>query len=355
MTTEPRMRTILYFREGNSDKVYQTAIEPAEGGFLVNFAYGRRGSALQTGTKTQRPVPEEEARKIAAKLIAEKQAKGYTIEADGTPFLSSDKEGRTTGIHCQLLNSVEEDRVPDLLHDSRHVLQEKHDGRRMLIRKQGSEIIGINRRGLAVTPSEAIGKAALEIPGDFVIDGEAVGDLLHAFDLLEVDGQDTRPMGFLDRHHRLVLLLGTSTTIRPVGIFVEPAEKEEEYLRLRNAGAEGVVFKDRTAHFHAGRPASGGTQLKFKFVTTASFIVGAVNNRRSIALLLLDGDQELPAGNVTITPDFELPGIGAIVEVRYLYAFKESGSVYQPVFLGTRDDLERADCTVDQLKYKAGQ
>ncbi|WP_035604777.1 WGR domain-containing protein [Haloferula sp. BvORR071] len=349
------MRTILYFREGNSDKVYQTAIEPAEGGFVVNFAYGRRGSTLQTGTKTQRPVSEEEARKIAAKLIAEKQAKGYTIEADGTPFLSTENEGRATGIHCQLLNSIEEDRVSTLLQDSRHVLQEKHDGRRMLVRKQGSEIIGINRRGLAVTLPKAIENEAREIPGDFLIDGEAVGDLLHAFDLLEVVGSDTRQWGFLDRHDGLIRLLANGSAIRAVSIFVEPAAKQKEFLRLRNAGAEGVVFKDRTAHFHAGRPASGGTQLKFKFVTTASFIVGAVNNRRSVALLLLDDDKEVPAGNVTITPSFDLPEVGAIVEVRYLYAFKESGSVYQPVFLGARDDLERADCTLDQLKYKAGQ
>lgn len=33
-------RVTLYYREGSSDKVYQTAIEPAGDGFVVNFAYG---------------------------------------------------------------------------------------------------------------------------------------------------------------------------------------------------------------------------------------------------------------------------------------------------------------------------
>jgi bifunctional non-homologous end joining protein LigD len=79
-----------------------------------------------------------------------------------------------------------------------------------------------------------------------------------------------------------------------------------------------------------------------------------VNQRRSVSLLLLDGDEEVAAGNVTIPPSVEMPGIGTIVEVRYLYAFKESRSVYQPVFLGVRDDLEPIDCMVDQLKFKAG-
>ena len=38
---------------------------------------------------------------------------------------------------------------------------------------------------------------------------------------------------------------------------------------------------------------------------------------------------------------------------RYLYAFKESGCIYQPVYLGTRDDIPAEECTTTQLKYKA--
>jgi bifunctional non-homologous end joining protein LigD len=36
-----------------------------------------------------------------------------------------------------------------------------------------------------------------------------------------------------------------------------------------------------------------------------------------------------------------------------LYALKQSGSLYQPVYLGRRDDIPPGECTVDQLKYKA--
>jgi bifunctional non-homologous end joining protein LigD len=41
-----------------------------------------------------------------------------------------------------------------------------------------------------------------------------------------------------------------------------------------------------------------------------------------------------------------------------LYAFAESGSVYQPIYLGRREDIERGECVTVQLKYKpssAGQ
>jgi len=46
----------LYFKEGAADKVYQAAIEPQDGGYVVNFAYGRRGNTLTSGSKTTAPV-----------------------------------------------------------------------------------------------------------------------------------------------------------------------------------------------------------------------------------------------------------------------------------------------------------
>jgi hypothetical protein len=48
--------TTLYYCEGSSDKIYQASIEPKEDAFVVTFAFGRRGSTLNTGTKTQAPV-----------------------------------------------------------------------------------------------------------------------------------------------------------------------------------------------------------------------------------------------------------------------------------------------------------
>ena len=61
----------------------------------------------------------------------------------------------------------------------------------------------------------------------------------------------------------------------------------------------------------------------------------------------------MPAGNVTIPPNHEIPTTGQVVECRYLYAFRESGSIYQPVYLGARDDITSDECTTAQLKYKA--
>jgi len=90
--------TTLYYKEGGSDKVYQASITPRDGGFVVQFAYGRRGTTLQTGTKTQAPVPYDQATKIFDKLVQEKTAKGYTPGEDGTPYQHTDREQEVTGI-----------------------------------------------------------------------------------------------------------------------------------------------------------------------------------------------------------------------------------------------------------------
>ena len=195
-TTSPYTMTSLYFRDGNSDKEYHAAIEPKGDGYVVNFAYGRRGSTLAAGTKTTIPVPIEQAQAIHQKLVASKLAKGYHEGNPGRPYRQSpgqnSNDGRDTGIRCQLLNAVDESELSRLLTGTTHCLQEKYDGRRLMVRKQGDEITGINRRGLVVALPEPILEAVAASPYDVLIDGEAVGETLHAFDLLEVKGNDLR-------------------------------------------------------------------------------------------------------------------------------------------------------------------
>ncbi len=80
----------LYFKQGGSDKVYQAAIEEVDGGFLVNFAYGKRGYALRSGTKTANPVDNDKAIKIFNSLIKTKKSKGYCEGENTEPYESTD-------------------------------------------------------------------------------------------------------------------------------------------------------------------------------------------------------------------------------------------------------------------------
>jgi bifunctional non-homologous end joining protein LigD len=356
-TTATLQSASLHFREGNSDKVYQAAIEPKGDGYLVTYAFGRRGNTLATGTKTTHPVNLSEATKTFDKLVASKLAKGYQFSAaaagESRPYQQTGNEGIDSGIRCQLLNAVDRTELSRLLTNSTHCLQEKHDGRRLMVRKQGDTITGINRRGLVVAVPDAIREAVEHILFDVLIDGEAVGDTLHAFDLLEVKGTCLRKRRYIDRFASLMMVIPPRLdALRWVSTIVSPDDKLEIYEELRATHREGLVFKDMDAPYSPGRPNSGGPQLKFKFVESASFIVTGHNLKRSVTLGLYDGDKLVPAGNVTIPPNHAIPQVGNVVEVKYLYCFKESGSIYQPVYLGPRSDIPASECVVEQLKFK---
>jgi len=86
-----------------------------------------------------------------------------------------------------------------------------------------------------------------------------------------------------------------------------------------------------------------------------SAVVSQINDKRSVELRLLNGEGWNVVGNVTILPNFEVPQVGQIVEVRYLYAFRESHALYQPTYLGLRKDVEIHECVLSQLKYKPAE
>jgi bifunctional non-homologous end joining protein LigD len=283
--------------------------------------------------------------------------KGYTPGEDGTPYAGTDREGQATGIGCQLLNSVEGDELAARIADDRWCMQEKFDGRRLLVKREGDHVTGVNRRGLETGIPETIRDAALALPATrFVIDGEAVGGSLHAFDLLELGGTDLRSQPYSARLAELEGLLATRTgeSISPVATAFGSQGKERFLMDLRAGNAEGAVLKDLDAAYTPGRPASGGSQLKHKFHATASCVVTGRNQQRSVELGLVRDDGHLHlSGNVTIPPNHAVPESGSVVEIRYLYAFPDSGKLYQPVYLGARDDIAPDECTVGQLKFKA--
>ncbi len=332
----------LYYTEGSSDKVYQATLKPDAkmGGhpyWVVDFAYGRRGSTLATGTKTNGPTGYEAALRIYEKLLSDKKSKGYTEAESGELYQHTDKEQRKTDFVPQLLNSVEESEVEALIKDPEYVMQEKLDGRRIMLKKEGDVITGINRLGLTVGLPVAIVESAQAFQDDFVLDGECVGEVYHVFDILELRMKETKydltQKSYLDRYAALEALLGITLElpIRIVPVAVARAEKRTMLKRLREDKAEGVVFKLGSAPYTPGRPHSGGPQLKFKFVATASFFVmNITKGKRSVGLGVLDGDKEVAVGKVTVPANQEIPAVGEIVEIRYLYCYPmPDGALFQ--------------------------
>lgn len=355
-TMEELKTTSLYYRQGSSDKEYHARLEAQGEGFVVNFAYGRRGSTLSTGTKTTAPVSYDTAQNIFERLVREKKGKGYTEGAHGTPYQHTGKSERLSGLLPQLLNAIDETETARLVSDPRWAMQEKMDGKRLLLRKEAGVVTGINKLGLTVGVPETVVRTASELSGDFVLDGESIGDYLHAFDLLFLNGTDLRGQPYERRYVALLNLLagGMPKHIKVVSYWIDPRDKASWLLTLQREKAEGVVFKLKSSPYTCGRPNSGGPQLKHKFVATLSAVVAKVNAQRSVGLCLLNHEGWQPIGNVTIPANHQVPAVGAVVEVRYLYAYRD-GSLFQPVYLGERSDVRPEECGVSQMKFKRAE
>lgn len=358
MKSEQLPQIELGFREGTSDKVYRAAIEAQGSGFVVNFAYGRRGATLNTGTKTQKPVAYDEALGIYDRLVGSKTAKGYrptggSVTGKGVAMSVTTREQRDTGLRAQLLNPIGEDQAQAYLDDDRWCAQEKFDGRRMLIRKSGHELVAVNRDGLSVGFPHAYASCLADTAADFVLDGESVGETFYAFDLLETAHGDHRSTPYYARLNLLQRDFGHFGPTVVVAATARGSEKLEFLAALKASGREGIVFKRLDAEWSAGRPASGGTAMKLKFWATCSCVVSGVNARRSVEIAL-DGRS---IGNVTIPENHAIPLRGQVVEIRYLYVTALGGSLYQPVYLGPRDDVRVEDCTAQRqrLKYKPAE
>lgn len=350
----------LYYRDGGSDKVYHAQIEAKDDGYVVNFQFGRRGSTLQSGTKTVSPVSLDKATKIFDKLVQEKTAKGYSPGEDGTPFAGTDKAGEVSGLVPQLLNSIDEDRVKDLISDDSWFMQEKMDGFHQMVHITDDEVTVSNRKGLVVPGASTI-VAALANPRilgkPLVLDGETIGDVFHPFDIIECEGNSLRNQGALDRYFVLggLLQIMTSPFIKGVRTAFTTAEKKLLYMDIQAERGEGVVFKKNDALYVPGRPASGGNMVKFKFKASATCQVLAKNgDKRSVRLGACFTGNALhkEIGNVTIPVNYEIPEPGTRVEVEYLYAFPE-GSLFQPIYKGPRPDKDKADL-YNTLKFKQG-
>lgn len=341
----------LFYRDGSSDKEYHAAINAVAGGHSVTFAFGRRGGAITAGTKTSVPVPLEKAQQIYEKLIAEKKAKGYTPDGTGAAFAMTEYEGRMSGLHPQLLNSIGEEMARLPLSSNDWCLQEKFDGRRIMVAVTGAKAAGSNRKGLYVSMPQEIADALAGLL-DCELDGELLGERYIAFDLLRLDGTNLREQPYCARYDALVSTVAACAEVGVAETAWDKDSKRELYDRIAAAGGEGVVFKRVDGRSVAGRPASGGSQVKCKFYATCSCVVTRRNDQRSVRLHLLDTEGgRLDVGSVTIPSNKVIPEAGALVEIRYLYAYK-GGSLYQPTYLGERDDLSAGDCATSQIKYK---
>lgn len=89
--------TTLHYQDDRSDKIYEVELFEVTKNqhYMVNFHYGRRGSRLRNGIKTDGYVPLVEAEKVFQKLVQEKIKGGYR-DITGVSLNSLPKKNRNS-------------------------------------------------------------------------------------------------------------------------------------------------------------------------------------------------------------------------------------------------------------------
>lgn len=363
----------LFFQEGSSDKVYHaTIVETEPGKHTVEVEWGRRGGGLNKGKKAI-GVSLEAARKAYDRLVREKTGKGYQeIAGDVQPAAVAPPEGEgsgskvkgrraRTGQAAQLLNAIDEDELARHLEDEAMLAQQKLDGNRILVHLR-DVIVATNRAGEITTLHDAIAGGLGELPEGTILDGEVLADakgpVYWLFDVLRIGEKDVRALGYSERwaHLEGELEPGLSGPVRVLPVARGKRQKKDLFDRIVAARGEGIVFKQARAPYKPGRPASGGTQLKYKLTKTADVVLLS-NAGNAYQMAVYDGRTLRDVGKVfagttnesRATIDALLAkGERPIAEVRYLYATDDE-NLFQPVFVGLRDDKDAEECTRAQL------
>jgi bifunctional non-homologous end joining protein LigD len=372
MNNQTVAQVTLHNNTGNSDKIYECVVVRSGDLYLVNTQNGRRGGSMTPRTKTKDAVSLEAAMKIFDGLVKEKKADNYyVLEGDTTVAAPAASNDPTGAFHQpQLLNDIDRDVAMKLIEDGEWVMEEKMDGKRIAVAISPSEVRISNKSARACSiPAPIITAIQSLVSVEYVgtvlyieADGELIGDKYHVFDIFAIDGADLRNLPYETRaaHYAKLIrrnkALSSSVfdTIEAVETFYGTAAKRAAFERIEGRNGEGVVFKRRDMVYAPGRPNSGGPALKFKFKfkesSTAICLGDSSDGKRSIRLGLLSSEGEIVnVGKVTVPPNQPVPKPNDLVEIQYLYKY-EHGALFQPVLLRVRDDQNRDECTLAQVK-----
>lgn len=310
-------------------------------------------------------MPYDQAKKVFDQTLKEKMSAkgGYVSQAAGVEYQSLVQADRVSGLAPQLLKSIPEALVYQRMDDPSYLWQEKKDGERRMIRKttEGTgpaavvTVIGTNRDGLIVPIPKDLADAVAALPLPFVVlDGEDMGQGRYAaFDLVATDDDPKGQRGCEHRWLALQQLLRTvpSACWVSVAIATTPEAARELDKEVRARGGEGLVGKLKSAPY---TPGVGEDQFKFPYLDRATvFVESHDSGKRSVNIAALGADgQPVSLKKVTIPANYDVPPVGAIVDVEYLYAYP-SGGLAQPRYKGIRNDRRLEHCVASQLKFKS--
>ncbi len=287
----------------------------------------------------------------------------------------------------------------------------KFDGFRLLAERSKGVVRLLLRRGREATALfPEIVEALAAVPGpDFIVDGELViqdpqghpifqrllkrSTLAHrkdilsaahadpavffAFDLLMLDGHDTRGLPLTQRKELLFGLVPKVADARVIPVEHVETNGEALLALVKQKGLEGVMAKRADAPYVGGR---GERWLKVALTSIADFAVtGFADDDGALSLSTWDGERYLYAGkvgagynptvaapvraelnanlvrtpvclgDVPMDPEMKWVTPTLVVEVRYK-SWPENLSLREPVFLRFRHDKRPDECPTPKEK-----
>ena len=211
-------------------------------------------------------------------------------------------------------------RTPDPLFASdAWCAQEKLNGKRCVVTCIAGALSAQTRNG---NPIKLPAKARALLPlGNYIVDGELVGNDFTAFDVLSIGADDVRTLPYSQR-----LAILDALHVPQIETHYGEQAKRALHAAVQSAGREGIVFKRLAARWRAGRTEHA---VKLKNWKSDTFRVGSFDGK-GIEITTMDGR---PAGRCA-----GCANAGDLVEIRFAH-WTDAGKLMHPVIIGIRDDL----------------
>ncbi|HVR64613.1 MAG TPA: ATP-dependent DNA ligase [Polyangia bacterium] len=252
--------------------------------------------------------------------------------------------------------------------------ERKIDGIRLLSFKRGNDVALYSRNRLPQELPPIAGAVARLPPGELILDGELTWDSAryHVFDVMWLDGRDTRDLPLVERRALLDALPLGAPLVR-----VAVVDEQRPWEHACREGWEGVIAKRRDSTYESRRSPHW---LKMKCEATQELVIGGFTeprgSRAGLGALLVGyfaGDDFVFAGKVgtgfdrkllvelrarlddmaipapAFTKAVGLPRAGAhwarpeiVVQVGFI-EWTRHGKLRHPRLIGVREDKQARD------------